>query len=260
MPEPRRAFNTLVGLHIRELRGQFVGLLLFTLVVPLAFTLAVHALPQLIGITTNPAPETNISPSLPLGVVAALLGCTWVVLPQQVAHMRETRQFNFLAGYAIGQGTYLLAALTAYALAALPGVLLVPTLAAYALHEHFTVHPTLLAEVPLGFLALTATGGMLGLLRMSIAATTALTTALYIGALGLLTLLSFGITGTPHTLALLAPSSLASDLLSATSFQQPTNSVVADVVGLLIYSVGGGYLVVRLLPWRANATQTQPSN
>jgi hypothetical protein len=260
MPEPRRAFTTLVGLHLRDLRGHFVGLLLFTLVVPLAFALGVHVLPNLTTITTSQTTDAGSSLSLPLGVVAALLGCAWVVLPQQFAHMREARQFNFFAGYAVGQGTYLLAVLTAYACAALPGVLLVPTLASYALHEQFTLRPALLAEVPLGFLALAATGGVLGLLRISAAATTALTTALYFGALGLLALLSLGITGNAHTLALLAPSSLAGDLLSTTTLQGNTNAVVADVVGLIVYSAGGGYLVTRLLPWRVNAAQPQTSN
>jgi hypothetical protein len=259
MPDPRRAFTTLVGMHLSELRGQFVPMLLFTLVLPLAFAAGLHALlsPQsafaAIGVDESSQGAFIVSAS----TVATLLGITWVVLPQQFAQMKAAQRFGFFAGFAVGRGTYLLAVLVSYAIATLPGVLSVSEAMVIALHVPLNVSLASLAVVPLGFIALAATGGALGLARLSTAAITAISTSAYFVALGVLAALAIGATGAAHTLVLLFPPSQAADLLTATLTHLGTSTPAPDVAGLGLYAVGGAYLTYRSLPWRVGATQPQ---
>ena len=266
MLEPRRAFTALVGLHLRELRGQFVALVIFTLALPLAFAAALNALTTLTpsfmpgsqaAVVDPVAASERASLILVPTLVMALLGVAWVVLPQQLARMRATQQFGFFAGFAVGRVTYLLALLATYAIAALPGLLVVPAVVAIALRVPLSLSPVLIIVVPLVFVALAATGGALGLARLGEGALTALSTALYAVALGGLWLLAAGLGGTFHTLVLLIPAALAADLLTATLPHLGTSAVTLDVLGLILYAAGGGYLVYRLLPWRVGTTQPQ---
>ncbi|MBA3826505.1 MAG: ABC transporter permease [Ktedonobacterales bacterium] len=269
MPEPRRAFTALVGVHLRELRSQLAPLLIFTVLLPLALAAALNAMPTLVPpyapgnqpSTLDLAATTSERGAfiLAAALMATLLGIAWGVLPQQLAQMRNQHQFDFFAGFPVGRVTYLLALLVAYAIVALPGVLLVPTLTALALKATVSANPAFLIVVPLCFLALTTTGGALGLARLSTATTVALSAALYLLGVGVLGLPATGsLGGAAHTLAFLSPATLATDLLNATlPHHGGTSALVLDGVGLGLYTAGAAYLVQRLLPWRVSALQPQ---
>ena len=270
MPEPRSAFTTLVDLHLRGLRGQIGALMVYTLALPLALAAALNTISPLaspFAPGSLPSVTEPIAPGMPdamraalviaPALVVALLGASWVVLPQMIARMREREQFHFFSSFAVGRVTFVLALLAAYAIATLPGAVLVPLTISYVLKV--TPHPSLwlVVALPLAFVGLAATGMCLGLLRLAHAASAAVSTAAYVVTLGALWLLGNGTEGVAHTLLLLLPGSLASDLFIATAPHAGVTATALDVVGLLLYAAGGGYLAYRLLPWRVEAAAPQ---
>jgi ABC-2 type transport system permease protein len=244
MPEPRRAFATLLMMQLTQLRGAFVEIVLATLVLPLGLVAALTAFP----FATTPAQQALL---LGASGVLPLAGIALLVVPGQIAHFREQGNISFFASFPVNRVSLLLAWLVAYGLVALPGVALIPLWTMHQLHVPYAFSFGLLVPLVLVYVTLAAIGACLGLAgwrHMAAAGAGVLSYA--VSLFGLLFLTVTHPLPLAHTLATLLPATLATDLNAAAFPQNGTHAIATSVLLLLLYAAGFSYLAFRLLPWR----------
>ena len=247
MPERPRTFFPLLTMQLLQLRGEWLALSFASLVLPLGIVTA---------LTAFPFATTNGQRDLLLGAssILATLGCALVVLPGQIARMRDQGQLRYFAAFPVGRVSLLLAWFATFALVALPGSILTPLWTAHLLH----LSPSFSWEIGIVWLlssfALIAVGGSLGIAGLRHTATLASGFAVY-GALllGILFLAVPHPSPWAHTLALLLPASMGSDLAAACLPLSSGHLVVSDLFFLLLYGAGFAYLAYLRFPWRVEA-------
>lgn len=245
MPERPRVFFSLLAVRLLQWRGEWLSVLLVTLVLPLGLVTALTAFP----FATTPATRALL---IAASSLLAMLGLALLLLPGQVARMRVGGQVHFFAAFPIDRAGLLASWLVADALVALPGTLLAPMWAAYQVRSTMGITVGQLFAWLLTSVGVLALGNCLGLARLRPSAAQAGGVALF-GAmlLGVLMLAVRHPLPWAHLLGVLLPASLGADLAAAALPLSGGHLVVTDFLLLLIYAVGFVWLANRLLPWRA---------
>ena len=247
MPERPRVFLPLLTMQLLQLRGEWFALCLVSLALPLGLVTA---------LTAFPFASTSGQRDLLLGAssILAPLGGALLVLPGQLAHMRDQGQLRFFAAFPLGRVSLLLVWFIAFAVLTLPGTILTPLWTAHLLHMSASFSWEIVFVWLLSSLALTAIGSSLGLAGLRHTATLACGFAAY-GALllGILFLAVPHPSPWAHTIALFLPASMGSDLAAACLPLSSGHLVGSDLFFLMLYGAGFAYLAYLRLPWRVEA-------
>ncbi len=254
MLDGRHAFRPLLQMQWRALRGQRLAITLATLALPLGIITALSDSPLQAALLQR-TEIVALSPVLPM------LGMAFLVMPPFLARMREQRQILFYATLPIGRLVFLRALLASFTLAALPGIVLAPLLALSLLQVKATFLVGYLLGIVLIGLPLAALGAALGLSGLRQTAATAWGMAAYVVSVGALVLLAASphLPNTLYNLAFMLPASRGSDLLAAFLPFDGQRQVAGDLLALILYAAGAGFLAYRLLPWRREQPTELPS-
>ncbi len=248
MPDAHTALRPLVSMHLLALRGQFLTIVLATIVLPLGISAALIAAP----LTATPLQRTNV---LALSPLLPLLGMAFLVIPAHLAHMREAGQMRFFAALPIHRGVLLRSLLLVAALAVLPGVVLASVGVMDLLHNRALLGVLPLLALVVAALPLAPLGACIGLAGLRQGAATAWGMFAYAVSVGglIVHIAANHLTPTVNHLTAILPGALGSDLIAAFLPLSGPRSVPADLLGLLAYAGAAGYLAFRLVPWRIEA-------
>lgn len=243
MTPPWRAFRLLLALHLLELRAGVLAVVLGGAALPVALEVALRAS----GIIQTAAQRALVAGS---SGVLAVMGVALLALPGAVARLRAGGQVGYFAALPVGRAPFLASLLAAYGLAALPGAILAPLVAARLFALPLSVNPLVALVFALTAATLLGIGLIVGFAAGGERGAGTVGSLLYLCLLAgpPLLLIPQGLPRAITTVGTLLPSAVASNaatMLLRGSF----TGVPLDLFFLLTYAVVVFAAADRVVPW-----------